>query len=211
MTSLSTKGFPGSNFRNFGFAPQLQILIYIFFNIAQCICKKNQSIFLCQVLSFRDNLTSLSRNDFPGSNFRNFGFAPQIQTLIYIFFNIAQCICNKNQSLFLCQVLSFRDNLTSLSRNDFPGSNFRNFAFAPQLQTLIYIFFNVAQCICNLFLCYVISFRDNLTSFSRNGIPGSNFPNFDFAPQTQILIYIVFNTAQCICNQKPKSFFMPRS
>ena len=121
----------------------------------------------------------------------------------------------KHQNLFLCHVLSFRRNLTSLSRSDFPGSNFPNFGFAPQTQILIYIFFNIAQCICNQkpksFLCHVLSFRDNLTRLSRNGFPGSNFPNFGFAPQTRILIYIFFNIAQCICNQTPKSFFMPRS
>ena len=121
----------------------------------------------------------------------------------------------KHQNLFLCHVLSFRRNLTSLSRSNFPGSNFPNFGFAPQTQILINIFFNIAQCICNknqsLFLCHVLSFRDNLTSLSTKGFPGSNFRNFGFAPPLQILIYIFFNIAQCICNQKPKSFFMPRS
>ena len=36
----------------------------------------------------------------------------------------------KNQSLFLCHVLSFRDNLTSLSRNSLLLSNFKNLFFA---------------------------------------------------------------------------------
>ena len=63
----------------------------------------------------------------------------------------------------------------------------------------------------SLFLDHVLSLRDNLTSLTRNGFPGSNFPNFGFAPQTQIEIYIFFNIAQCICNSKPKSFIRPRS
>ena len=60
-------------------------------------------------------------------------------------------------------------------------------------------------------ICHVLSFRENLTSMSRNGFPGSNVPNFGFAPQIQIQIYIFFSVAKSICNQKPKSFFMPRS
>ena len=34
LQSLSTNGFPGSNFPNCGFAPQTQILIHIFINVA---------------------------------------------------------------------------------------------------------------------------------------------------------------------------------
>ena len=94
-------------------------------------------------------------------------------------------------------------------------SNFVNFGFAPQTQILIHIFMNVAQCDCNQkpksFLCHVLSFQDNSKSFSRNGFPVSNFVNFRFALQTQILIYIFINVAERDCNQKPKSFFAPRS
>ena len=61
------------------------------------------------------------------------------------------------------------------------------------------------------FLHHVLSFRDNSMSLSTNVFPGSNIPNFDFAPQSQILIYIFINVAQHDCNQKRKSFFAPRS
>ena len=63
----------------------------------------------------------------------------------------------------------------------------------------------------SLFLFHFLSFQDNLKSLSTNGFPGSNFPNFGFAPQTQILINIFINVAQSYCNQKPKSFFSPPS
>ena len=62
----------------------------------------------------------------------------------------------------------------------------------------------------SLFLVHVLRFQDNLKSLSTNGFPGSNFPNFGFSPQTQILIYIFISVAQRDCNQKPESFFMPR-
>ena len=55
---------------------------------------KNQRPFLRHILSFRDNLKSLSTNGFPGSKFPNFGFAPQIQILIHIFINVEQYDCN---------------------------------------------------------------------------------------------------------------------
>ena len=60
----------------------------------------------------------------------------------------------------------------------------------------------------SLFLHHVLSFRDNSTSWSTNGFPGSNLPNFGFDPQSQILIYIFNNVTQRDYNQKPKSFFI---
>ena len=121
----------------------------------------------------------------------------------------------KNQSLFLFHFLSFQDNSKSLSTNGFPVSNFPNFGFAPQTQILIYIFINVAQRYFNpkqrLFSRHVLSFRDYSKSFSRNGLPVSNFVNFGFAPESQNLIYIFINVAERDCNQKPKTFFAPRS
>ena len=91
---------------------------------------KNQSLFLCHVLSFRDNSTSLSKNGFPGSNFPNFGFAPQTQILNYIFFNLTQYVTAiKNQSRLLCHVLSFWENSNSLSTNGLLLSNFKNLFF----------------------------------------------------------------------------------
>ena len=98
-------------------------------------------LFSCRVYSFRDNWTGLSTNGFPVLNFANFGFAPQTQILIYIFFYVAQYDCNQNRSLFLRHVSSFRDNWTSLSTNGFPVLNFANFGFTPQTQISIYIFF----------------------------------------------------------------------
>ena len=101
---------------------------------------KNRSPYICLVFSFRDNLTSLSINGFPVLNYANFGFAPQTQILIYIFFIYRNVTAIKNRRFFLCLVFSFRDNLTSLSINAFPGSNFANFGFDPQTQILIYNF-----------------------------------------------------------------------
>ena len=102
--------------------------------------------------------------------------------------NVAQCDCNQKPKSFLSHVLRFQDNLQSLSTNGFPESNFPNFGFAPQTHILIHIFINVAQSDCNQkpksFLLHVLSFQDNSTSFSTNGFPGSNFPNFGFAPHT---------------------------
>ena len=46
---------------------------------------------------------------------------------------------------------------------------------------------------------------------ATNGFPVSIFPNFRFTPQTQVLIYIFINVEKADCNQKPKSFFAPRS
>ena len=63
----------------------------------------------------------------------------------------------------------------------------------------------------SLFLFHVLRFQDNLKSLSTNGFPVSTLVNFGFAPQTEILIYIFTNVAQGDCNQKPKSFFAPRS
>ena len=50
--------------------------LFIWHNVSAI---QNQSLFLDHVLSLRDNLTSLSTNRLPGSNFHNFGFAPQTQ------------------------------------------------------------------------------------------------------------------------------------
>ena len=58
----------------------------------------------------------------------------------------------------------------------------------------------------SLFLRHILSFRDNSTSLSTNGFPGSNFPNFGFDPETQILIYIFINVTQHDYNKKTKSF-----
>ena len=60
----------------------------------------------------------------------------------------------------------------------------------------------------SLFLRNVLSFRGNSTSLATNGFPGSNFPNFGFDPDTQILIYIFINVAQRDGNQKQTSFFI---
>ena len=96
-------GFPVSNFANFCFAPQTQILIYIFLNVAQCDWNLKTEVFIyVSFFSFRNNLKSLSLNDFPVSKLANFGFAPQTQILIYIFFIVAQCDCNqKPKSLYM--------------------------------------------------------------------------------------------------------------
>ena len=110
---------------------------------------KKQSLFLRNVLSIRDNSTSLATNGFAVSIFPNFRFAPQTQDLIYIFINVAQRDCNEKPKSFLRHVLSFRDNSKSFSRNGFPVSNLVNFGFAPQSKILIYIFINVAQRDCN--------------------------------------------------------------
>ena len=102
---------------------------------------KNPSLFLRHFFSFRDNSTSLSINGFPVLSFANFGFAPQTQILIYIFFLMRHSVTAiKNRSLFLSHFFSFRDNSASLSINGFPVLKFANFGFAPQSQILIYIF-----------------------------------------------------------------------
>ena len=58
------------------------------------------------------------------------------------------------------------------------------------------------------YISLFFGFQDNLTSLSINGLPGSNFADFDFAPQTQFLIYILFKEALCDCNQKPKFLYL---
>ena len=77
-------------------------------------------------------LTRKLKNGFPVSKFANFGFAPQTQILVFIFPNVAQCDCNHKPKFFLRLFFSFRDDLTSLLKNVFPGSNMANFIFAPQ-------------------------------------------------------------------------------
>ena len=42
------------------------------------------------------------------------------------------------------------------------------------------------------YVCFFFSLRDNLTSSSINGLPGSSFANFEFAPQTQFLNVFCF-------------------
>ena len=134
LTSLSTNGFPVSNFPNFGIAPKTKFK-FIFFIIQNNVSVVlNQILSLGHVLSSRDNLTSLTRYGFPGSNFPNFGFAPKTKFKFICFLIQNNVSAIQNQSLFLDHVLSLRDNLKSLSTNGFPGTNFHNFGFAPQTQ-----------------------------------------------------------------------------
>ena len=56
---------------------------------------KNRSSYICLHSGFQDNLTSLSINGLPGSNFADYGFAMHTQFLIYVFFNLALCDCNQ--------------------------------------------------------------------------------------------------------------------
>ena len=99
---MATNGFPVSIFPNFRFAPQTEILINIFINVAQRDCNEKPKSFLRHVLCFRDYSKSFSRNGFPMSYFVIFGFAPQSQILIYIFINVAQRDCNhKPKSFFI--------------------------------------------------------------------------------------------------------------
>ena len=122
LTILSINGLPGSNFPNFGFAAQTQFLIYIFLMLHITTAIKNRSSYICLFFSFRDNLTSLSRNGLPGSNFANFGFAPKTQFLIYIFFRVALCNCSQKPKSCICLFFRFWDNLTSFSRNGWAWS-----------------------------------------------------------------------------------------
>ena len=61
----------------------------------------------------------------------------------FIFFLIQHNVSAiQNQRLSLDHVFNLSDNLTSLSANGFPGSNFPNFVSAPQTRIWIYIFFS---------------------------------------------------------------------
>ena len=96
LTCSSTNGLLWSNFANFGFAPQCQFWIYIFIIVALCDCnQKPKSIYICLCFNLRDNLRSSYTNGLLWSNFANFGFAPQSQFWIYIFFDVALCDCNQ--------------------------------------------------------------------------------------------------------------------
>ena len=85
---------------------------------------------ICLFFPLWDNLTSSSINDFFWSNYANFGFAPQTQFFIYIFFIVTLFDCViKNQSPYLCLFYSLRDNLTSSSTNGLLWSNFGIFCY----------------------------------------------------------------------------------
>ena len=152
---------------------------------------KNRRSYICQSISFRNKLTSLSTD-----------------SILTFFFMKHYVTAIKNRRSYISLFFGFQDNLTIFSINVLPGSSFVNFWFAPQTKFSIYIFFNEAVCGCNqkprFLLCLFSGFQDRLTIFSINVLPGSNFVNFCFAPQTKFLIYIFFNEALCGCNQKPQ-------
>ena len=62
------------------------------------------NVYIFLFYSFRDNLTSLSINVFPESNFVGFVFAPQNQFLIHIFSILALRDCNQKPKA-LCMLL----------------------------------------------------------------------------------------------------------
>ena len=77
---------------------QTQFLISIYFIVVLCDCNQKPKciyIYIYLFFSLRDNLTSSSVNGSLRSNFGNFGFAPQTQFLIYIFFIVEKCDCNQ--------------------------------------------------------------------------------------------------------------------
>ena len=112
--------------------PKIIFLYLFFFNVAQYDRIQKRSLFLRYCFGFRDYLTSLSLNGFPVSNFVNFGFFPQIIFLYWFFLVKHNVTAFRNGSLFSRICFGFRDNLTSLSLNGFPVSNFVNFGFVPQ-------------------------------------------------------------------------------
>ena len=65
------------------------------------VCVKSLK-YICLFFRLRDNLTNSSINGFFWSNIAYFGFTPQNQFLIYIFFIVALCDCNqKSKPIFM--------------------------------------------------------------------------------------------------------------
>ena len=108
FTSLTRNGLPRSNFHNFGFAPKLKFELILFLISHNVSSIWNQSLSFGHFLSSRDNSTSLYRIGFPRANFHNFGFAPQTQIQIYIFFRIALCICKSKPKSFFRPRVQFK-------------------------------------------------------------------------------------------------------
>ena len=99
--------------------------------------------------------------------------------------------------------------------SDFPGQTFIILVSLRKLK-FKFIFFLIEHNVSaiqnqSLFSDHVLSLRDNLTSLSTNGFPGSNFHYFRFAPKLKFEFIFFFNIPQCICSSKPKTFVRPRS